>query len=494
VRNQALLFINGKEHRVAGAEAFDTLSNYLRYTLGQTGTKIVCEEGDCGACTVLVGRPDSSGKELAYRAVNSCIQIVGQLDGTSVVTVEGLAPPRELNAVQQAMVSCHGAQCGYCTPGFVVAMSALFETRDRLSEQEVRDGLTGNLCRCTGYEPIIKAALAVEGSQMTRARDLYPSAQLLATIGAHCHDSLIIEHGERTLAAPVTIEEAIAIRSEQGPVTILQGGTDLGVQANKRGMRPPLLISLNGIKGLDEVRIDEEMLSVGGTATLAALETAIRVHAGSAFSPAVDHLAELANILGIFGSPQIRNAGTLAGNIANGSPIADTLPFLFVMEARLELTGRSGTRVVPINAFYRGYKQLDLEPDEIITRILVPLPPSGSDETLGLYKVSRRKDLDISSFTAAIRLQTAGRTITAASVALGGVGPVVLRMPSVEALLQGNPITEDLFERAGQLARREINPISDVRGSRDFRLQLAENIFCKFYYERLEPTRETREV
>ena len=392
------------------------------------------------------------------------------------------------------MVTCHGAQCGYCTPGFVVAMSALFETRDRLSEQQVRDGLTGNLCRCTGYEPIIKAALSVDGSQMTRARGLYPSAPTLEAIREHCRESLTIEHAGRTFLAPATLEEAIHLRAERAPVTILQGGTDLGVQANKRGLRPASLMSLNRIKGLDEVRIGEGTLSVGGTATLAALEEAIRVHVGSASSPTAAHLEELANILGIFGSPQIKNAGTLAGNIANGSPIADTLPFLFVMEARLELTGRSGTRVVPINSFYRGYKQLDLMADELITRVIVPLPPSGSNETLGLYKVSRRNDLDISSFTAAIRLATSGGTINQASVALGGVGPVVLRMPAVETLLEGQAITLELFGRAGQLARREINPISDVRGSRDFRLQLAENIFSKFYYERLAPRRELREA
>jgi len=494
LRNQALFFINGKEQRATAAQAFDTLSNYLRYTLCETGTKIVCEEGDCGACTVLVGRPDPTGRDFRYRAVNSCIQIVGQLDRMSVVTVEGLAPERKLNAVQEAMVTCHGAQCGYCTPGFVVAMSALFETHDRLSELEVRDGLTGNLCRCTGYEPIIRAALSVDGAQMTRARDLFPSAPMLETIKKHSRESLAIEHAGRAFLAPTTIEEAVDIRTERAPVTILQGGTDLGVQANKRGLRPAILMSLSGIEGLDEVRIGADVLSVGGTATLAALEEAIRSHPGPAFSPSVDHLAELANILGIFGSPQIKNAGTLAGNIANGSPIADTLPFLLVMEARLEVTGRAGMRVIPINTFYRGYKELDLGAGELITRIIVPLPPSGSHETLGLYKVSRRKDLDISSFTAAIRLQTTGAKIDQASVALGGVGPVVLRMPAVEALMKGQAISEALFERAGQLARREIQPISDVRGSRDFRLQLAENIFRKFYHERLEPRQELREA
>jgi xanthine dehydrogenase small subunit len=490
MRNAALLFINGKEYRPGGADAFETLANYLRYTLCLTGTKVVCEEGDCGACTVLVGRPDATGRELDYRAVNSCIQIVGQLDGASVVTVEGLARPRELSAVQEAMVKHHGAQCGYCTPGFVVAMSALFETRDRLNEREVRDGLTGNLCRCTGYEPIIKAALSVDGAGMERARDLYPEAPMLEAMKKH-RQPLAIEHDGRTLFAPATIEEAITIR-EGRPATILQGGTDLGVQANKRGLRPAVLLSLGGIEGLAGIRITAESLSVGGTATLTALEEAIRRHVGNAFSASIGHLAELANILGIFGSTQIRNTGTLAGNIANGSPIADTLPFLFVMDARLELTGRSGPRIVPINSFYRGYKQLDLAADEIITGIIVPLPQPDSSETLGLYKVSRRKDLDISSFTAAIRLETGGGVITMARVALGGVGPVVVRMPAVEALLEGQTITAELFESAGSLARREIRPISDVRGSRDFRLQLAENIFSKFYYERLAVRQEQR--
>src|SRR4051812_20126634 len=258
MRDHILFHVNGREHQVRAAEVFTTLSNYLRYGLCATGTKVVCEEGDCGACTVLVRRAADED----FRPINSCIQALHQLDGMSIVTVEGLRDGDQLSAVQQAMVTCHGAQCGYCTPGFVVAMTALYEQQDRVDEKQVRDGLTGNLCRCTGYEPIIKAALAVDGAQATKMRDRYPDLP-------DANDSVIVGN----FAAPATIEEAIAFKRDHPGCTIVQGGTDVGVWVNKRNYAAPAMLSLAKIASLNELREDDGAIVVGANTTLADFET-----------------------------------------------------------------------------------------------------------------------------------------------------------------------------------------------------------------------------
>jgi xanthine dehydrogenase small subunit len=476
MRNHAIFHINGHEHRISGAEAFTTLANWLRYDVGATGTKIVCEEGDCGACTVLIRR--SRDEELV--PVNACILALAQLDGASIVTVEGLRDNGALSPVQQAMVACHGAQCGYCTPGFVVAMSALFETCDKVDEAQVRDGLTGNLCRCTGYEPIIKAALAVDGSAAPRLRERYPEVP-------DAGDSVTIDAAGRLFCAPATLEEAIRFKRDHQPCTIVQGGTDVGVWVNKRAFTAPAMLFLGKIAELGDLNVaaaapggqsaaapgGQSEIVAGANVSLARFEFFIR-----------EHIPELAKILSIFGSPQIKYAGTLAGNVANGSPIGDTLPYLYAAGAQLELTGEAGARVVPIDRFYLGYKRFDLKPDEILTRIRIPIV----DDVVRLYKVSRRKDLDISAFTAAIRLRLEGGSIADPRVVYGGVGPLVLRLPQTESFLAGKQPRLEVFEQAGRVARREITPISDVRGSADYRLQLAENILPKFWYDAFAPS------
>src|SRR6185369_10618745 len=264
-----------------------------------------------------------------------------------------------------------------------------------------------------------------------------------------------------------TLDEAIAFKKEHN-ATIVQGGTDVGVWINKRHYRAPAMLSIAKIAALNELREEDGAIVAGANVTLARLESFVR-----------DRIPELYKILAIFGSPQIKNAGTLAGNIANGSPIGDTLPYLLVADASLEING--GERTVAINSFYRGYKQFDLAPGEIITRVRVPIVR----DTLKLYKVSRRRDLDISAFTAAIRLSTVDSHIAKAWIAYGGVAPTVIRLPRTEEFLAGKAISVDVFKHAGRIARDEVKPISDVRGSAEYRAQLAENIMVKAAFELL---------
>jgi xanthine dehydrogenase small subunit len=456
MRDTLLVHVNGVPHRIGGARAFETLARFLRYEELATGTKIVCEEGDCGACTVLIGRPENGG--LRYRPVNSCIQFLFQLDCTHIVTVEGLG----FTPVQEAMVRCHGAQCGYCTPGFVMAMAGMFETVDKPTPDDVKTACTGNLCRCTGYESIIRAG--VETENQPKIEQLYPSAPILEAIDAAEREPVRIEN----FFKPVTIDDAIAFKNEK--TVIAQGGTDFGVWCTKRNYVAETILSLDAIEGLGDIALRDGMLAVGGRVTLAQFESVAR-----------DLVPALAPIMDRFGSPQIKNAGTLAGNIANASPIADTLPFLFVTNAKLELTGKAGTRTVAIADFYLGYKKLDLRADEIITRILIPLPTDG--DTLRLYKVSKRSHLDISTFTAAMLMRRTDGRIDSMRLAYGGVAPVVLRLKKTEEFLAGKAIAKETFAEAGEIARSEIAPISDVRGMKDTRLQLAENILTKFYYD-----------
>jgi xanthine dehydrogenase small subunit len=526
MRDHLVLYINGIRQVVRGHDAFLSLSDFLRRRLGLIGTKIVCSEGDCGACTVLVGRSrgvagdhtppipsprwgglgrgdeasanaayakdghhNSSSSEtsfpiphssspIQYLPIDSCIQFLFQLDGTHIVTVEGLRPDRELNPIQQAMVDCHGSQCGFCTPGFVMAMTGMLEV-EALDESNLRSGLTGNLCRCTGYTPIIDAGLACRDEEFQRINDLYPPEAMLAEFAELEASPLKLRaewFGQPHVAfCPTTLDDALEYLAEHPTVTIVAGATDLGVRINKLKQIPSTIVDLNRIHELSRVEITNNEIQAGARASW----TSILNACGLA-------VPQFTYILSRFGGPQIRHVGTIAGNIANGSPIADSLPFLFVMEATLTLARTASavraTREVNINDFYLGYKQLDLKPGELITEVRIPLPDNG--DLLQLHKISRRRDLDISGFTAAIRLRLSeDGVISNASIALGGVGPTVLRARQTEQFLLGREFTEETMQAAGELAVQKITPINDVRGTANYRRQLTRNIFLKFYHQ-----------
>lgn len=468
MRDYILLYINGVEHRIRGEHAFVPLTDYLRYEISQCGTKVVCAEGDCGACTIALGHLEND--DIVYKPVNGCIQYMYQLDCAHVITVEGVKLEGELCGVQTAMINCNGAQCGYCTPGFIVAMCAMFDAEGTIDRNALKEGLTGNLCRCTGYEDIIKAGLAVDRKKQPRFKQQYPSQPMVKAFREHVKEPITIESEGRVFFNPTDIDGAVAFKAKHPGTVVVSGGTDVCVNANKRGLTPQYLLSTSNLPGMNEIKVQGTNLVVGGRVTLRDLEGYVR-----------ELIPELYKVLFIFGSPQIRYAGTLAGNIANASPIADTIPFLFAMDAEVEVLGSKGSRRIKMRSLYKGYKTLALTPEEIITRVHIPMPQKN--ELLKLYKVSKREQLDISSFTAAIRMRRKENKIDSVSIAYGGVAAVVLQLPKTEAYLKGKPFSLDTFRVAGAIAREEITPLSDVRGSRDYRLQLAENILVKFYYE-----------
>lgn len=517
MRDHLAFYLNGQRRTASGPEAMETLTDFLRERLRLTGTKVVCAEGDCGACSVLVGRsapaPRTSpgttpgpagdgGRTLTYQTLDACIAFMYQLDRAHIVTVEGLAKDGRLSAVQDAMVKCHGSQCGFCTPGFVVTMQGMLEETacagcpesattsngqangdasrvlPQLTEDQMRLGLSGNLCRCTGYQQILDAGAAIDPAAVVTMNQQFPAGPMLDDFAALGDEPVRIETElrgvGRTVFLPRTLEQAVAFRVEfpGKQSAVASGTTDLGVQHTHGRHDPAAVLSLTAIPDLNDVRIDKNVLVTGATATWTQIERTVQ-----------GVIPEYHAVLTRFGSPQVRNAGTIGGNLANASPIGDSIPFHMVMDAELDLVGPRGSRTVKLNDFYLGYKKLDLAEDELIAAVRTPLPAVG--QHLKLHKISKRRDMDISTFTAAVllTLDDAGETITAARLAFGGVGPVVLRLPETEALLAGQPFTEAAMRKAGRHARTEITPISDVRGSDDYRRQLAENILVKTYHE-----------
>lgn len=489
MRDHVVFYVNGERHEVTGDDAGLMLADYMRYKLGLTGTKIVCAEGDCGACTILRRFPfaarvktGKTGRRERYLAINSCVVLVAQMDGSSLVTVDALEKNNELTPVQNAMMSCHGSQCGFCTPGFVMALTGAMEknctrgSRANLSEKDARNALTGNLCRCTGYQQILDAAADIDMSKYESvARRFYSKAQEreLFKLG---EDGVHIQTPEFEFFAPLTLKDASKYLSRNRDARIIAAATDLGVMHNKRKLRLSRVLSLHLIPSLYEMKEVDGTYHFGGRVTLAEVRSYLKSRA-----------PELAGYLDIFASPQIKNIATLAGNIANASPIADTPPALMIADAVVLTFGPKGEREIPIANFFLGYRKTALKAGELISGLRVRKP--SRDEHFAVYKVSERKDLDISSVNAGVWLkfeEKKGQRIVAdARIALGGVALTPVRLRRTEKSLVGQSAEAIDVDAAARILQLEINPISDVRGSAAFRRILAENLFRRFFKERL---------
>jgi xanthine dehydrogenase small subunit len=471
VRDHILLYLNGRPVTVGGDDAFLTLSEWLRRRQQLPGTKVVCAEGDCGSCAVLIGRPTADAGEMAYAAVTSCIQLIFQLDGAHVVTVEGLKEGRKLNPIQQSLVACQGTQCGFCTPGFVVSLYDLMHNGGCTNPHEIRRGLVGNLCRCTGYDSIVRAACAVDRPALKSLDVLYPPEPLVQQLAAAAKEGVRIDTPQRQLFKPTTVDEACEFRQQHPGCSVIAGATDLGVVHNKRTRPITQALVIGHLGELRGVRSSASAIAIGAAESLSALEReANRV------------LPELGAYMAWFGSPLIKNAGTLGGNLVTGSPIGDTAPPLMALDATVHLVGVGGRRrTVPVNAFYTGYRTTVLAADELVASVEIPIPQPT--DRFKLYKISRRKDLDISTFSAAVWIRLSGNLIKEARLAFGGVAPVVLRMRRTEAALVGQAASLATFQAAGEIAGSEVTPISDVRGSAGYRRALARNILTRFWHE-----------
>ena len=475
-RDYVLLYINRERIEVRGEEVFLDLATFLRRKRGLTGTKVVCAEGDCGACTVLVGRyQEAQSSGLAYlhfNAINSCIVFLHNLDLAHIITIEGIAENGKLHPAQESFVKNHATQCGYCTPGFICSIVGMVDAlkgdgHKKISMKYVQSYLTGNLCRCTGHAPILQAATELNISKITRISARYHDDHILNDFAASATVPVEIVSGDKILYLPVSLEDALHLKEKFVDIRLIAGSTDLGVLVNKDRYQIKRLLSLQNILGQYKVQDRNEYFEIGTRVTITRIEKII----GQSFP-------EFSKLLHLFASQQIKNMATLVGNLANASPVGDSIPFLLVAEAEVELTSVRGRRLLNVNEFFLDYKKLNMGPDEIITGIRLARP-KDNNEQYRLYKVSGRKDLDIATVTFAARYILKDGVFEKFSLALGGVAPTVVRQNAIEEFITRKPWQPDTFVQAAEMLPTLIQPISDVRGSHEYRLLLCQNLLLK---------------
>ncbi|MEZ0262270.1 MAG: xanthine dehydrogenase small subunit [Alphaproteobacteria bacterium] len=464
--------LNGKKTVVEGLSPTTTLLQYLRRNAGLPGTKEGCAEGDCGACTVAVGKLKDGKTD--YQSINACIAFLPTLDGREVVTVEHLKRDCKMNPVQEQMVKCHGSQCGFCTPGFVMALSTLMNNTKNANDEDIQDAIAGNLCRCTGYRPILDAA-RVANKDTNRALPSEPKT--LATIQRNKMFSYEAEG--KKFFAPVTVAELADIYAQYPAATILAGGTDVGLWVTKFHMELPVVIYTGNVAELRQIKETAEGLEIGGAATYTEAFAAL-----AAFDPSME------NLLKRFASVHIRNAGTVGGNIANGSPIGDGPPPLIVLKTKLVLRSKSGSRTLNLEDFFIEYKKQDRKPGEFVEKIIVPKKPATVQ--FRVYKLSKRFDQDISAVCAAFALEIKDGKVAEARIAYGGMAGTPHRATNVEKALAGQPWNEDTLRAGMKALDSDYKPMSDMRASEAYRATIAKNLLHRFFFETTEPATPTQ--
>jgi xanthine dehydrogenase small subunit len=462
--------LDGEQVNASGLPPTMTVLEYLREVAHRTGTKEGCAEGDCGACTVVLGELAPDGSRVGYRAVNSCIRLLPTIDGQDLVTVESLqARGGALHPVQQAMVDNHGSQCGFCTPGFVMSLFALYLHHQSPAREQVLEALSGNLCRCTGYRPIIDAGMRM-GSYPTPvhwSREAAHSSARLAPLRSLRRTQSLKFPG---FHAPRSCDELAAAFEADPTAVLLAGGTDIGLWVTQQLRELPSIIYIGEVAELKRIRSDAAGIVIGAAVPL--------TEGWAAIVAAYPQLAEMAQR---FGSPPVRNSGTLCGNIANGSPIGDAMPVLIALGAEIELRRGAHTRRLPLDQFYLGYQRKDLASAEFITAVMVPAPQIG--RRVASYKLSKRFDQDISAVCAAFVVDQQGDRISAARIAFGGLAAIPARAPATEAALTGRPWNLDSIETAAAALAEDFLPLTDLRASSAYRLQAAGNLLRRFYFE-----------
>lgn len=458
--------LNGETVRVDVSDPTRTLLDWLRETRNLTGTKEGCNEGDCGACTVMVSDIGPDGVE--HRALNACILFLPQLHGKSVRTVEGAAAsPEKLHPVQQAMVDHHGSQCGFCTPGIIMSMATAHAT----GRTDHDDVLAGNLCRCTGYAPIIRAAQAAEGTEIPDwvAADAEALKELQTDVALDGTDFYI----------PATADELADWCLKHPDGRLVGGATDLALWVTKGLKSLGPVCFLSGCSDLKTIETSGDGMRVGAAVNLNALKTAI-----------AGRHPDFAEMIRRYGSVQVRNAATIGGNIANGSPIGDGPPALIALGARLTLRHGNDRREIKLADFFIDYGKQDRKPGEFVESIFIPEQEDG----LKCYKLTKRFDQDISAVCGCINVHLDHGKVTCCSIAFGGMAGIPKHADHAEAALLGQPWTRDSIEAAMIALERDFTPLTDMRASDRYRMNAAKNMLLRYYLEDTEQAPRVLEV
>lgn len=464
--------LNGEVCDVDDVDPTTTVLNYLRYALRETGTKEGCAEGDCGACTLVMGELQENS--IRYRAVNACILFLPVLDGKEIITVEGLAAEDgTLHPVQQAMVDLHGSQCGFCTPGFVMSIYAHHLNGGATDPNSVSDAIAGNLCRCTGYGPILEAAASAE----CPAPSIHETINRVALLKSIQREDTLAVSGtcvatgvEKRYFAPSDLEALADLALQYPDATLLAGGTDVGLWVTKQHRTLTTVIYLGNVRELHDIQ---------------ETESAIRFGAAASYTDCADlitrHYPDFGEIVRRLGSVQIRNSGTLGGNVANGSPIGDGMPPLIAAGASVVLRKGDAQRTLPMEEYFIDYGNQDRAPGEFVEAVILPRPPAN--QIFRAYKISKRFDQDISAVCGAFAFEVEDGIVTSTRIAFGGMAATPKRATNAEVALVGQSWREPAIDAAMDAMEQDFAPITDMRASDTYRLKVAKNLLMKAYLE-----------
>ena len=444
-----------------------TILDYIRSDLKQKGTKEGCAEGGCGACTVVIG--ELKNKKLNYKSINSCISFLPTLDKKYLILVENLSSENnKLHPVQEAMVKFHGSQCGFCTPGFVMSLFAMYKNFSKFDDEIIDETISGNLCRCTGYRPIIDAAKSLNSKNIIDhfRKNEKKIINLLTKIK---NRDIEISFKNKKYFAPKSLSNLKKILNENANIKFLSGGTDLSLEVTKQRGEIEKIISLNSVKELKFVKKTKKSLEVGSGVSLYEFQNVIK-----------SYYPDFHNILKRYGSVQIRNVGTLAGNIATASPIGDSLPLLLSLDTKIKIQTSKTIKTIPLNEFFLSYRKTKLKRREFLYSVEIPI---NRQNHFKAYKISRRFDDDISSVCASFNFLIKKNIILKAKIAYGGMSEIPKRASIIEKALTNSVFSEDTFSKAKNLIDSDFSPISDMRASKDYRVDVAKNLIMKFFYE-----------
>jgi xanthine dehydrogenase small subunit len=443
----------------------ETLLNYIRTKLKKTGTKEGCAEGGCGACTVVLG--EVKNDIINYKSVNACITFLPTLQGKQLIIIEDLISENgSLHPVQEAMVDCHGSQCGFCTPGFVMSLFSMFKKYSKFKDEVIKESISGNLCRCTGYQPIIKAAKSLKNKIDHFTQNEKSTINLLKKIS---NKSIEIFKKDKKYFAPTSIPELKKILKKNRNANFLSGGTDLSLNVTKERKDINSIIYMNSISELNYIKNNDEYIEVGASTPLIELESYIK-----------KYYPDFTKILKRYGSPQIRNVGTVAGNIATASPIGDCLPVLLSLNAQLVLQDINKIETLFLDNFFVNYRKTKLKKGQFINSIRIPL---FKKNIFKCYKVSKRFDDDISSVCAAFNIEIVKNKFENVRIAYGGMAATPKRAIFCEKVLLNALFEDDIIHKAKEALEKDFNPINDMRASRLYRMEVAKNLLEKCYEE-----------